>query len=103
MTLKVCRGYRKYLTAPRHLVAAVAFVLMIASAMSRIYYSLGLAGGGANRIPKGDCRVAGGVMRIFVFESLSSAYSPKSRRFPGVEMVPLIPKMAANFMPFDPS
>ena len=72
--------------------------------MSRIYYSLGSAGGGAKSHYEWRlARRAAAWCDCSCSKVCSSACSPESQaRFLAWYIVPFVPKMAANFLPFDP-
>src|SRR5204863_1585365 len=86
------------------LLAAVAFVLLIACSNVANLLLVRFAGRRreiALRMAIGASR--GSVVRLFVFESLLvSVFAGIAGAFLAWQIVPFVPKMAANFLPFDP-
>jgi predicted permease len=86
------------------LLAAVAFVLLIACSNVANLLLVRFSGRRreiALRMALGASRVS--VMRLFVFESLLvSVLAGVVGAVLAAQLVPLVPKMAANFLPFDP-
>jgi len=57
-----------------------------------------------NRIANGDGASRASIVRLFVFESLLvSAIAGAAGALLAWQLVPIVPKMAANFLPFDPA
>jgi len=86
------------------LLAAVAFVLLIACSNVANLLLVRFSGRRreiALRMALGASRV--GVLRLFIFESLLvSVFAGLAGAVLAWQLVPLVPKMAANFLPFDP-
>ncbi|HJT45188.1 MAG TPA: ABC transporter permease [Chthoniobacterales bacterium] len=86
------------------LLAAVAFVLLIACSNVANLLLVRFSGRRreiALRMAIGASRA--GVIRLFVFESLFvSAFAGLAGAVLAWQLVPIVPKMAANFLPFDP-
>src|SRR5947208_15578754 len=86
------------------LLAAVAFVLLIACSNVANHLLVRFSGRRreiALRMAIGASRA--GIVRLFVFESLLvSVLAGLAGAFLAWQLVPLVPKMAANFLPFDP-
>src|SRR5206468_9338042 len=87
------------------LLAAVAFVLLIACSNVANLLLVRFAGRRreiALRIAIGDSRAS--IVWLFVFESLLvSAIAGAAGALLAWQLVPIVPKMAANFLPFDPA
>jgi predicted permease len=87
------------------LLAAVAFVLLIACSNVANLLLVRFSGRRreiALRMAIGASRKS--IIRLFVFESLLvSLFAGLSGALLAWQMVPLVPKMAANFLPFDPA
>src|SRR5712672_658261 len=87
------------------LFAAVAFVLLIACSNVANLLSVRFSGRRreiALRMAIGASRT--GIVRLFVFESLLvSLFAGILGAVLAWQLVPLVPKMAANFLPFDPN
>ncbi|MFL6537878.1 MAG: ABC transporter permease [Chthoniobacterales bacterium] len=87
------------------LLAAVAFVLLIACSNVANLLLVRFTGRRreiALRMAIGASR--GSIVRLFVFESLLvSLFAGLIGSFVAWQLVPLVPKMAANFLPFDPA
>src|SRR5712671_5111920 len=86
------------------LLAAVAFVLLIACSNVANLLLVRFSGRRREislRMAIGASR--GSVVRLFVFESLLvSVFAGLAGAFLAWHIVPLVPRMAANFLPFDP-
>src|SRR5438046_4669802 len=87
------------------LLAAVAFVLLIACSNVANLLLVRFAGRRreiALRMAIGASRAS--IVRLFVFESLLvSAIAGAAGALLAWQLVPIVPKMAANFLPFDPA
>src|SRR5947207_3291736 len=87
------------------LLAAVAFVLLIACSNVANLLLVRFTGRRreiALRMPIGASRSS--IIRLFVFESVSvSAIAGAIGALLAWQLVPIVPKMAANFLPFDPA
>src|SRR5213079_671649 len=87
------------------LLAAVAFVLLIACSNVANLLLVRFTGRRreiALRMALGASRAS--VLRLFVFESVSvSAIAGAIGALLAWQLVPIVPKMAANFLPFDPA